>query len=175
MSGGVPGSDDGVVILDMWEATTEPSRFTVPVDQAARSHQVRAMEAWIRGWHHAREALVQVGEIELSRSAQDLQARLQVPGARGRVHQPALGVRLPREWDSAPAAVRRGGDTASSCRWCSDPATGQSGLPVHDRDLPAGDLGCRATPRPPRRCAPPRGRSPLSCQPPATGRRKGCG
>lgn len=60
--------DDGVpVILDMWEATTEPSRkFTVrPVNPGGAFHiKFGQYKAWIRGWHHAHEALVQVGEIE---------------------------------------------------------------------------------------------------------------
>ncbi len=60
--------EDGVpVILDMWEATTEPSRrFTLrPMNPGGAFHiKFGQYKAWIHGWHHAHEALVQVGEIE---------------------------------------------------------------------------------------------------------------
>ena len=60
--------EDGVpVVRGMWEATTEPSRrFTVrPMNPGGAFHiKFGQYKAWIRGWHHAHEALVQAGEIE---------------------------------------------------------------------------------------------------------------
>lgn len=60
--------NDGVpVVRGMWQATTEPSRrWTVrPMNPGGAFHiKFGQYKAWIRGWHHAHEALVQAGEIE---------------------------------------------------------------------------------------------------------------
>jgi hypothetical protein len=54
-------------IIDEWEATTEPSRrWTLrPMNPGGAFHiKFGQYKAWIRGFHHTHEALVQVGEIE---------------------------------------------------------------------------------------------------------------
>jgi hypothetical protein len=60
--------NDGIpVLLGSWEATTEPSRrWTLkPMDPHGAFHiKFGQYKAWIRGWHHTHEALVQAGEIE---------------------------------------------------------------------------------------------------------------
>jgi len=60
--------DGGVAeIVDKWEATTEPSRrWTLkPMNPDGAFHiKWGQYKAWIRGWHHTHEALVQAAEIE---------------------------------------------------------------------------------------------------------------
>jgi hypothetical protein len=61
-------TSDGVpAIVDVWEATTEPSRrWTLhPMNSGGAFHiKFGQYKTWIRGFHHTHEALVQVGEIE---------------------------------------------------------------------------------------------------------------
>jgi hypothetical protein len=60
--------ENGVpVIVDRWDATTEPSRrWTLrPMNPDGAFHiKFGQYKAWIHGWHHTHEALVQAGEIE---------------------------------------------------------------------------------------------------------------
>jgi putative peptidoglycan binding protein len=60
-NGGVP------VIAGCWEATTEPSRkWTLePMNPGGAFHiKFGQYKAWIKGWYHTHDALIQAGEIE---------------------------------------------------------------------------------------------------------------
>jgi hypothetical protein len=63
------GVQDGgaPVIVGMWEATTEPSRkYTLtPMNPGGAFHiKFGQYKAWIKGWYHTHDALIQAGEIE---------------------------------------------------------------------------------------------------------------
>ena len=54
-------------IVKMWEATTEPSRkwTLTPMNPGGAFHiKFGQYKAWIKGWYHTHDALIQAGEIE---------------------------------------------------------------------------------------------------------------